>query len=214
MTHSVFARRLRLSIESEYRARGYSLGWRLLYSPENVLKGAKVAFIGLNPGGTRIPAEHATFAMPKGSAYLVESWRNYAPSQSPLQNQVLALFERLNVAPESVLAGNMVPFRSQSWGALAYKQEATSFGIRIWEDILERARPRIIIGMGRPVTRALVRALKVEQLHRVGVEWGSLTAARGYCSYGQFIGLPHLSRFGIITRPASAPAVKKLLSHC
>lgn len=105
---------------------GRPLGWRLLYSPRRVLEGARVAFIGLNPGGSTIDPEHGVFSCERGSAYRreVENWG----ASSQLQDQVLELFRRLNVSPEDVLAGNLVPFRSPSEAALKDAPGAIAFG--------------------------------------------------------------------------------------
>lgn len=103
---------MRARIEQEYLRRGDRLGWRLLSSPWEIVSSAEVAFIGLQPGGTYAPAEHPDLCPEQGSAYVTESWVGAAPGQSPLQRQVRALFEMLGVAPETVLAGNLVPFRS------------------------------------------------------------------------------------------------------
>jgi hypothetical protein len=69
---------LRERIEEAYRASGNRLGYRFLYSPASVLDGAEVALIGLNPGGTYAPPEHAEFCMEEGkSAYRDEAWEGY-----------------------------------------------------------------------------------------------------------------------------------------
>ena len=70
---TAFAAHLKDRIERQYSAGRYTLGWRLLYSPEVVLQGARVAFLGLNPGGNYCPTEHAEFAMEHGSAYALEN---------------------------------------------------------------------------------------------------------------------------------------------
>lgn len=108
-------------VAEEYRRLGYDQGWRLLYSPENVLQDARVAFIGLNPGGLGAgPEAHATLATPTGtSTYRDEEWKPpREPGEEKLQRQVLEVFRRLDVRPERVLAGNLVPFRSKDWERL------------------------------------------------------------------------------------------------
>ena len=67
-----FAASLKSRIEGRYHALGFTLGWRLLYSPEDVLENARIAFIGVNPGGDYAPPDHAEFAVPSGSAYDME----------------------------------------------------------------------------------------------------------------------------------------------
>lgn len=197
-------------IERAYADSGNTLGWRLLASPIRVLEGAEVAFIGMNPGGRTRPQDHGEFAMAAGSAYVVEEWAGAPAGQSPLQRQVRALFAGLGVAPEDVLAGNLVPFRSPDWGSLHHPDHAVRFGMEIWREILDAARPKLIVGMGTNVTCALTRLLDVRDIDTIAVGWGKVRASRGAFKGGTLVGLPHLSRFGIMTRPTSMPAIRRL----
>lgn len=190
------------------------MGWRLLASPSSTLERSKIAFIGLNPGGSSVDAEHSVFAMPEGqSAYVDESWAGHSAGKSPLQRQVLALFERLNVEPHDVLAGNLVPFRSSDWASLVDPKGAIGFGKELWSGILKQARPSIVITMGGETTKAVADLLNVQDLSRHSVGWGSITAQRGTFDSGVFFGLPHLSRFGVMTRTASADHLDKLFDN-
>lgn len=206
-----YSRLLRARIEHAYQTSGNKLGWRLLASPAAVLDGADIAFLGLNPGGSVQRADHGELSMPNGSAYVVESWGNgLTPGQSPLQKQVRALFDRLGIEPEKVLAGNLVPFRSPSWAHLDDKEAALSFGESIWRLILERARPRLVICMGSATYASLSRILGATDAQTVRVGWGSVGARRAAFEGGILVGLPHLSRFGIVTRPQSEAALRQI----
>jgi hypothetical protein len=211
MSGNGFAGQLKSLIEDEYVAGGYRLGWRLLYSPLDVLRVSRVAFIGLNPGGSHRPENHAEFAMENGSAYAQEPWGSFRPGKAPLQQQVLALVRLISERPESVLAGNLVPFRSPSWDVLPDRRSALVFGKRIWSDILAEVRPQLVIAMGGNVFSALGDILDVRATERIEVGWGSVCGERGEFSNGTLVGLPHLSRFSIITRAESQSGVRKLL---
>lgn len=200
-------------IETAYAASGNDLGWRFLYSPAAVLERADVAFLGLNPGGSERPSDHAKFCMAGGSAYAEESWAGFPPGQSPLQRQVLLLFQRLEVRPADVLAGNLVPFRSPNWERLADRQQALRFGRALWADVLEQVRPKLVISMGGVANEAVAAMLSVAGLRSVPVAWGQVSAVAGRFDGGRFVGLPHLSRFGIISRPQSAEALKELFGE-
>lgn len=128
LSNDEYCAALKLRISTAYMESKKSCGWRLLASPSSVLEGADVAFIGLNPGGSSQPDDHAEFAMKQGSAYVVETWGGCQPGTGPLQQQVRALFTGLSVKPESVLAGNLVPFRSPSWKSLQRKDFSLKFG--------------------------------------------------------------------------------------
>ncbi|WP_170940981.1 uracil-DNA glycosylase family protein [Antarctobacter heliothermus] len=209
-----FAMALERRIKQAYRHSPHRHGWRLLYSPEDVLDGSKVAFIGLNPGGSFESPDHAEFAMPKGSAYVDEVW----PSSSRLQQEALALFERLGIAPEAVLAGNLVPFRSPDWKSLAERRKAQAFGEEIWGAILDRACPRCVVTFGSVANDAVRVLLGVSNPKFIPVRWGDMTAQRGEFERtashgtwsGTWIGMPHLSRFTVMTRPASRAAIDVL----
>lgn len=209
---SDFAQNLESQIRRHYEEAGYRLGWRLLYSPRDVLDGANVAFIGLNPGGKVVRRDHAEFATARGSAYADEVWKQgRAPGESPLQRQVLALFEMLGEPPDRVLAGNLVPFRSPSWNRLPAARDALEFGTEIWREILGRASPRLVVAMGGEAHRAMIGILGVPETERIPVNWGNVSGEMGDFPGGKLVRLPHLSRFGIATREQSRPALTRLL---
>lgn len=187
-----------------------ALGWRLLYSPRRVLSGARVAFLGLNPGGRSLRPEHGEFSSEAGSAYRreVEDWG----TSSPLQDQVMALFQRLNVSPEDVLAGNLVPFRSPSEDTLAGAMDAIAFGRNLWKDIFNKVRPSVVVTMGGTANREVSALLGVKNIRSYPTGWGNYTATRGQFTGGTWVGLPHLSRFGIMTRSASGEALDQLFT--
>jgi hypothetical protein len=197
-------------IERAYAESGNNLGWRFLASPEHVLQGAEVAFIGLNPGGSVEPRDHPRFAPSTGSAYVDESWAGHPPGASPLQRQVIVLFRSLGVKPEDVLAGNLVPFRSPDWARLQNRDHALSFGRELWRDVLMQVRPRLVIGMGREVSASLSSVMNARNVKNVRVGWGAVTGLRAETDGGFLVGLPHLSRFAIMKRPQSQPGLRAL----
>ncbi len=210
MAQSNFGTGFKSRIQEKYIELGYTLGWRLLYSPEAVLERARVAFVGLNPGGNHAPADHAEFAMESGSAYAQERWGK-PPGQSTLQRQVLRLFEIVGEPPADVLAGNLVPFRSPSWEMLGSKDQALRLGRNIWEEILAHTRPQLVIGMGGSTWPVLKQLLRVDSVQQELVGWGSVRGERGTFEGGTFVGLPHLSRFAIVTRKESQQGLQTLL---
>lgn len=203
------ARALRQTIEAAYDAGGYTLGWRLLYSPAATLEGARVALIGLNPAVGGPMEEHSDFSTPGYSAYVEEDW---GPS-STLQGQVVALFKGLNEEPPRVLAGNLVPFRSASWGDLPRRKEALTFGKTIWAAILEKARPELVVTLGIEAGKSVADLLGVRRRQVVSVGWGDVTAWSGEHERVRMVALPHLSRYGIVTRPESRPALRELFGE-
>lgn len=197
-------------IEGEYLKSGNRLGWRLLMSPESVMSRADVAFIGLNPGGSSEPTDHPRFAPTYGSAYVVESWAGSPPGESRLQRQVRALFDAIGVEPSAVLAGNLIPFRSPNFAELGNAAQAMAFGRKIWRRIFDVAKPGLVIGMGGDVERALVDILKARDVRHVGLNWGSVKGRYYRHEAGRLVILPHLSRFGVVTREVSQDGMSEL----
>jgi len=192
-------------IENAYCNSSNRMGWRLLASPESTMSGARVAFIGLNPGGSAVDVEQSVFAMPAGkSAYVDESWGGRPAGQNPLQRQVQALFARLDVEPSEVLAGNLVPFRSPNWASIGDPKDSLVFGKALWGRILKQAAPSVVITMSGDTTEAVADILGIASLTRFPIGWGNITAQRGEFKGVTLIGLPHLSRFGVMNRTASA----------
>lgn len=200
-------------IEAEYQKRGYNLGWRLLCSPWEVVEGAEVAFIGLQPGGSVEPLDHATLCMSAGSAYEQEAWGYNAPGQAPLQLEILSVFQKLNVQPDSVLAGNLIPFRAPTADKFSGMVDAIAFGEKIWTDILRNAKPRVVIAMGEIAASAMCRIGRIapERLEKHYLEWGKVSARTGRGDF-DLIWLPHLSRFRIMRREKSQAAVDGVFS--
>ncbi len=202
-----FSSDLKARIEIAYRSSSSNLGWRFLYSPAKVLDGARVAFIGLNPGGRSDSDEHPRFCTYSGSAYQNESWSGHPQGQSPLQQQVLLLFSLLRVRAEHVLAGNLVPFRSPNWRSLPGHSTALRFGIDLWSDVLERASPSIIVTMGAIPNRAVCEILKPTRMEQAALSWGKASVYYGRAGSRHFVGLPHLSRFRVFGRQESTNAL-------
>jgi len=120
------------------------------------------------------------------------------------------LFNRLDVAPDVVLAGNLVPFRSPDWASIADQKGSLDFGKALWGGILRKARPSVVITMGGITTKAVAALLDVQNMVRYPVGWGNISAQRSTFKSGTLIGLPHLSRFGVMNRSASAAHLEVL----
>ncbi|MEM9762631.1 MAG: uracil-DNA glycosylase family protein [Pseudomonadota bacterium] len=208
---ATFSDALRWEIEERYQHFGCRAGWRLLYSPPHVLDGATVAFIGLNPGGDHAPQGHPDFAPIGGSAYEDETWADHSAGDAPLQRQVRRLFHVAGAEPTDVLAGNLVPFRSPTWASMPRRREALDFVRNLWERIIERAKPRLVITMGRACTDQVAGLLQLGPLRGRPAGWGRARLFTGERGDRRMIGLPHLSRFQLMGREPSETAVQETL---
>ena len=186
------------SIETEYLKLGHTLGWRLLTCPARNLTDASICLITLNPGGHE--CERPRWSVEDGSAYVVESWKNCVSGEEKLQRQVRRMFELMEVAPEDVLSGYLVPFRSPSWSKLPEKDASLAFGLRLWKDILEKSKTRILISLGKDISRHIVDLLAMSKPTRHRVDWGEQTIDVYSGDNRKLIVLPHLSRFSLFGR--------------
>ncbi len=202
-------------IEAEYHRLGHTLGWRFVTSPRRTVSPkTHIVFLGLNPGGKQDRPDHPSASSEAGSAYVVESWgEGVEPGQDGLQQQVQALYEYLSVEPDDVLSGQLVPFRSPSWDELPAKEESLRLGINVWRRVLDYVKPSMIIAMGKTVLRPSLHEIlgAPEATEVIPVAWGNITATADTYSDCRLVSLPHLSRFGIMTREVSRPAIEELL---
>lgn len=208
--------RLVANIERQYRRQNFSLGWRFLTcSKKNLSPQTDVVFLTLNPGGDVIPPDHPSASCESGSAYVVESWGNSTPGASNLQVQIRSMFQILQIDINNVLSGQLVPFRSPSWIELPNCAECVTFGKKIWSEIIEYVQPKLIIAMGKTQLRPVLLDILGEPVHceNVLVNWGKITAGIDVYEGKRVISLPHLSRFGIMTRPESRSAVDYLFER-
>ena len=190
------------------------MGWRFLYSPINVLDEARVAFIGLNPGGNHHPDDNF-LAIPEGSSYVDEQFGSSEPGESPYQRQVQEVFNRIGEEADKVLAGNLVPFRSPNWNTLNNQAAALAFGKSLWTEALKKAAPQLVIAIGNEPRKAVKDILSIKKTTSIDLNWetqggGQLTCERGVFDRGTFIGLPHLAKFKIMHRPESEEALMQL----
>jgi hypothetical protein len=220
-------------IESEYKQLGHRLGWRFLTGPmANFSTDVDVAFVTLNPGGSVDVVEHPRTSSEAGSAYLVESWDGYSPGQSPLQQQVRGLFSRLagisgapsgEVLLSKSLTAHFVPFRSPTFDDLKNQTASVAFATRLWTRILRELRPRLVITMDTTSTPVLESILRSSQdvtssAKSLPIGWGSYSAQ--LIRFGgprdatrALLRFPHLSRFKVFGRSASANCLDNIFSE-
>ena len=205
-----FSSELKQRIEKFYTQHGYQLGWRLLASPKATLQTADIALIGQTPGGDRDYPEHPNFCTRPGeSAYRDEVWGDYRRGEAPLQKQVCVLFDRLGVAPHDVLSGHFVPFRSPEYDELRHKKEAEAFSRKLWQDIFDVAKPKLVIALGGVAFAGLHGILQGTEIEKISIDWGKVSARRADCNQCVLVGLPHFSRFPIMSRKNSAEGLNR-----
>ena len=221
-------------IKDFYQEHNYELGWRFLTCSKAVLKSnPKIAFITLNPGGSRMRDDHPSASCEEGSPYLNESWGGKKPGESKLQIQIQKMFnkihEKLNYPDsklklvESTLSGHFVPFRSPRLESLEYKKEAFDFGEKLWSKILQSIQPpELFVCIDHRTTKrirkiiATIYNLPEGKPCKLETGWGNTTAEIfefGDNAQIKILRLPHLSRFTLFTREKCKKEVENIFTR-
>ena len=203
-------------INEKYNQLNHTLSWRFLTSPKSTLrKKTDALFITLNPGGDKITHERDKESCEHGSPYLYESWKDCPPGEGSLQKQIQILYSELGWEFDSVLSGQLVPFRSPSWEQLPRQKESLEFGIQLWQKVINYVEPNVIVAMGKSELRStLIEILgepKTSETHSVG--WSNVSANLDIFSSCKLLSLPHLSRFKIMGRPQSQACINTIVSR-
>jgi hypothetical protein len=201
----------RHDIEAEYNRLGHVLGWSFLTCPARNIEAATVALITVNPGGANF--QSPVWSVEAGSAYVIERWKDCPAGEEKLQRQVRGMFRLMNVNPEDVLSGYLVPFRSPCWAALPRRLESLRFGITLWRAVLQKANAETVVAFGREIGQHVVDLLGASSQARYPAAWGELTIdAYRFGAGRRLIVLPHLSRFALFGRLQSEVAFRAALT--
>jgi hypothetical protein len=202
-------------IERKYGELKHYMGWSLLYCPASVRLRARVATLGLNPGGGRDGGDwdgRRNFSDEVGNSYFVQNWSK-AGEKTALQHQVAKLADLLGTSSDDLLSANLVPFRSPSWRELPNPVGSLEFGLSLLPWLLESNDLRVVVLFGlRPLEAVVAKALDAPFHDKIRTGWGS-TEARFYKSDRlQLVSLPHLSRYQIFGRDEARELEERLRS--
>lgn len=180
---------------AEYKRLGYSAGYSFGMTPTRNLRTADVLIVGLNPGGDW---GEEIWEVASGNAYLDERWGE-ASSLNPLQVEVIALLDLLGVTGEQVFAGQFIPFRSPSFAALERRDEAISFGRRLWTWVLSQTPARLMVCMGYDAAWHIAQLCGAVQVDTYPTGWGTTVACRFIAPDGRVVvSIPHPSRYKLL----------------
>jgi len=181
-----------------------------------------ILFLTLNPGGDVERKDHSSASCEKGAAYFTEKWGDNLPGESVLQKQVQYLFKEIaerikendyRKVLENSLCAYFIPFRSRDIKSLKGKKETVEFAISIWKEILKELQFKVIMCIDRETykhVKSIIEDMDYTCIKEKGLEtgWGNYKASVSkYRTPGGTVTLarfPHLSRFTIFGRPASA----------
>jgi hypothetical protein len=209
--------------EKAYARLGHMLGFNppIVSSVRAFEATPRILLLGLNPAGSRDYPEHrGQFRYEESDGYLGTSWDDYPPGQAPLQRQVAQLLRYLQrriaerdplevFARNRVVAGSLVPFRSPSEDTLHNPAASLAFGRSMWRDIFGHWRPQYAVCFGGTPFRELTSLLgTVTEARDYDPRWQGRLRLRVFADGTRLLALPHMSRFPIFGRAASAPAIE------
>lgn len=214
-------------IEHKHDELGHTLGCSFLYTPKKTFTGgARIVFLGINPGGAK--REDNVPSVERGNAHHSEPWGangKYIPVQIQVQQFYKLFAEQLNPSDkclwkslmDETLQSNFIPFRSPDVNHLHEAQKSRSFACALWKEIFSKlfvqTAPRVIIwhGVGE-FDRYSGQILCEFEFKKEPSGWYRRPYREGWWSHnGQkvyVLGVPQLSRCGIITSQKCTAAVK------
>ena len=123
------------------------------------------------------------------------------------------MFEIMDVKPDKVLSGYLVPFRSQNWNKLPKKSASIRFGIGLWREVFERTNVQIVIAFGKYTAPHMTNLLGASFHARHQAEWGAQTIDEyRFGPNRRLMVLPHLSRFSLFGRTKSEDAFRAAIA--
>lgn len=194
-------------IEAAYRDLGLTHGWTFMGTDDRTLREARVAFVGLNPGGGR-PDDNYEYQgiwdVPNGNGYFDEKW-GANDSDSTLQRQVKEWHRIIGVDATKSFCANFVPFRSFDWNSLDRKGECLAFAESLWTWVLQVSPAALFVTMGKLPAQYLAKLLNAKPIAYLPTGWGSQTIDVWDSPDGRrVIGMPHPSRFALFGRLGDA----------
>lgn len=198
------------AIETKCKQLGYPSGWTLMATPDSTLREAKVAFVGLNPGGGGPGDDYAYSGLwdsPGGNAYFTERW-GPNDTETPIQRQIRAWHELLELEASDSLCAQFVPFRSPNWSTLDRKDEALDFARDLWRWILTVSPATLFVTMGKLPAHYLAELLDGKHVAQLPTGWGTnMIDVWDSPSGRRVVGMPHPSRYRLFGRGNGASSI-------
>lgn len=194
-------------IDQAYADLGHEYGWSFMATPAERLRSARVAIVGLNPGGGG-PGDtyhYGHFWDSVGeNAYFDEKW-GPDDTDSPLQVQVKEWHRLLELEPNDPLCIQFVPFRSPSWNSLPEKEKSLEFSRSLWKWVLEVSPATLFVTMGKLPAVYLADFMEARHFAQLPTGWGrQLIDVYDAPSRRQIIAMPHPSRYRLFCRAGGA----------
>lgn len=197
---------VKAAISAAYKTLGTGLSWTFMTSSEGTLRTARVALVGLNPGGGGRESDYRPiWHQPDGNDYKRSDWKTgHGPGGAPLQIQVQELCKVAATEIDDLFSAQFVPFRSASWSSLTKREDALRFARALWTWVLANSRFETCFTLGHLTGAELARLMQAQEVksdgRRIEVAWGAQTLRRYKAADGRrIVSLPHLSRYKLFS---------------
>jgi hypothetical protein len=200
------------TIQEKYDNLGFQSGWTFLCCNADRLKDARIAIVGLNPGGRDDEGPYGKHWATGHNPYYDEFWGGKNASgkdlHDRLQLQIQKWHDLAGIGPEESLCAQFVPFRTRDWEGVSKRAgleaEVLAFSRNLWAAVLSSCSAKVFITMGKVPARELAMLLNASpEPTKLVTGWGSATIDLYAADDGRkVIGMPHPSRYTLFHRAA------------
>jgi len=143
----------------------------------------------------------------RGNSYLVMRKTKH----SPMADQYRRLCKLIGDDPEDVLAGALMPYRTDNWRN-SRDEPNIEISADFWRDTILNGRIEQVFCVGRVVEKTVVKLTNARLMVEMPSGWGT-AAIRRYLTVGgvKVYGLPHLSRFKLLSRTSCLSQIADLI---
>jgi uracil-DNA glycosylase len=187
-------------IDQKYRDLGFEKGWTFLACSEARLFDAKIALVGLNPGGGGVGDDYA----------YAGNWscnqNAFYDEASGHQSQIQEWHRILGVQKDETLCAQFIPFRSPNLKGLKNQDEAIAFSRDLWTWVLRLSPATLFLAMGKLAAHHLANLMDAAQIEPpLPTGWGRQAIEVWEAGCGRrVIGMPHPSRYKLFGRGTSS----------
>jgi hypothetical protein len=194
-------------IQKAYDDFGFKCSWTFLCCPQARIKTARVAIVGLNPGGCDDEGHYKPSWEFSENVYFHEHWGS-GVNFNPLQIQIQQWHVLAKVAASETLCAQYVPFRSRDWKGLANQKKVLEFSKRLWAWLVDTTSVLTFITMGSVAGDGIADLLGCGEAELLPTGWGNVKIrVRKSPSGCRVIIMPHPSRYGLFLRGNGASQI-------
>lgn len=200
------------TIQAKYADLKFKSGWTFLCCHEDRLRDARIAIVGLNPGGRDDEGPYGSQWATGENPYYAERWGKDASGKSAhdrLQLQIQKWHDLAGVTENETLCAQFAPFRSRDWAGVKDQERAVlDFSRELWCWVLANAAATTYLTMGKVPGQQIATLLGAEPCASLPTGWGKQKIEVYRNGDGRrVVAMPHPSRFTLFDRADGASAV-------